>query len=147
MWHSFGTPRYLIRLLWYYSSDCHIQEGLGISLWDTRELSLRDHIWVLLQYAWFWLFYISFHHFCSRYSYSSHSRAYLWCATCFEGIISWLPWMSSLANCVQRRTLVSLLRDTFIMGWLSKHLMLGLCKRSEVLEYGDDICSTSLISL
>ena len=52
-WHSFGTPRYPIKLLWYYSSNCHIRAGLGISLWDTRELSLRDHTGVFLQYAQF----------------------------------------------------------------------------------------------
>ena len=88
MWHSFETPRYLIRLLWYYSSDCYKQAGLGISLWDTHEFSLRDYTGVLLQYAQFWLFYTLFHYFCSRYSYSSYLGAYLQYATCSEGIAS-----------------------------------------------------------
>ena len=65
-------------------------------------------------------------------SVSSHSGAYLWCATCPKGITSWLPQLSSSADCVQRRTLVSLLWDTFILGWLSKYPLLGLCKRSKV---------------
>ena len=65
---------------------CHSQLGLGISLWDPGELFHYDHKGVLLQYAQFWLFYTSFHHLYSRYSYSSHSEAYLQCATCSEGI-------------------------------------------------------------
>ena len=31
----------------------------------------------LFQYAWIWLFHTSFHHLCSRYLYSSHSRPYI----------------------------------------------------------------------
>jgi len=112
-----------------------------------RELSLRDYTGVLLQYTQIWLFYTSFHHLCSRYSYSSYSEAYLLGATHFEGITSWLPWMSMFEDCVQRRASISLLWDIFIVGWPSKHLMLGLRKRSEVSEYGDDICFTSLVLL
>ena len=94
-----------------------------------------------------WLFHTLFSHFCSRYTYCCHIGAYLQCATCPEGIAPWLPQLSSFANCIQRRTPVSLLWDTFILGWLSKHPLLKLCKRSKVPEYGDDICFTSLISL
>ena len=61
---------------------------LGISLWDPGQLSLLDHTGVLLQNARIWFFHTSFHHFCSRYTYSSHSGAYLRCATRSEGIAS-----------------------------------------------------------
>ena len=48
-----GTPRDSIELFQYCSTHYHSQSGLGISMWDTCELSLCDHIGVLLQYAWF----------------------------------------------------------------------------------------------
>ena len=35
-------------------------------------------------------------------------------------------------DCVQRRTLISILWDTFILGWPSKHPLLRLCKRYEI---------------
>ena len=86
-----GTPRDSIELFQYCSTHYHSQSGLGISMWDTRELSLCDHIGVLLHYAWFWFFCASVYYLCSRYTWSSHFGAYLWCATCSEGIASWLP--------------------------------------------------------
>ena len=48
-----GMPRDSIELFRYCSTHYHSQSGLGISMWDTRELSLCDHTGVLLQYAWF----------------------------------------------------------------------------------------------
>ena len=75
MWHSFETPQYPIGLLKYWSTDCHSQEGMGVSLWDPSELSLHDHTGVLLQYAWIRLFHTLFPYYCSRYLYSSHFGA------------------------------------------------------------------------
>ena len=119
-------------LLQYCSTHCHSQSEMGISMWDTHELSLHDHIEVLLQHARIQLFYTLFHHFCSSYTYRSHTGACLWCTTRFKGGVSWLPQFSSSANYVQRWTLVFLLWDTFFMGWSWKHSMLELCKRSEI---------------
>ena len=71
-------------------------------------------------------------HDISRYTYHSYPRSYIWGTTCSEGIASWLPRLWSSLNCVQRRASVSLLWDTFHIGWEAKHPMLGLCKRSEI---------------
>ena len=140
-WHSFGKPRYPIGLFWYYSSDCHTKAGLGISLWDTHELSICDHTGALLQYAQFWLFYTLFYYSCTRYPYCSYSRAYLQGTTCFEGIASWLPQMP-----MSKDELLSLFYKT-PSSWGDCQNMLGFCKSSKVPEYGDDICSPSLVSL
>ena len=68
----------------------------------SRSLVLRDHTWVLLQYARIWLLCTLFHHSCSRYIDCSHSGSYIRGATCSEGRDCWLPrlWLSS--DCVQR---------------------------------------------
>ena len=42
------------------------------------------------------------------------------------------PSCERLRICVQRRTLISLLWDTFFLGWPSKHPLLGLYQRSEI---------------
>ena len=107
---------------------------MGVSLWDPSELFHHDHIGVLLQYAQFRFISTSFHHFCSRYSSCSHSGAYLWCATRFKGIASWLPQLPSSADCVQRRTLISLLQDTFILGWPSNTPYLSFAKGPRFLN-------------
>ena len=97
-------------------------------MWDTHELSLNEHTGVLLQYAQFWFFCASVYYSCSRYTYSSHSVAYLQYATCSEGIASWLPQMSMSKDYVQRRTSVSLLWDTFFMGDRQNTSCLGFGK-------------------
>ena len=66
----------------------------------------------------------------------SHSESYIWGATHFEVTASWLLWLSSSADYVQKWILISFLWDPFILGWTSKHPLLGLCKRFEVSEYG-----------
>ena len=83
----------------------------------------------------------------SRYTYCSHSGDYFWDTTCSTGIASWLSRLSMFEDCVQGRTSISFLWDTFFMGWEPKHLMLRFCKRFEIPKHGDDICSPSIVSL
>ena len=49
--HSFGTPSHSIGLFRYWPSHCHLQLRLGVIVWHPSHLFLRDHTWVLLQYA------------------------------------------------------------------------------------------------
>ena len=67
-------------------------EGVG-SPFVTSQSAV--HTGVLLQYARIWLLHTSLFHFCSRYTYCSHTKAYLQWATRPEGIASWLPRLSS----------------------------------------------------
>ena len=131
-WCSIGAPRDSIRFFRYYYTHCHSQSGMGISIWDTRELSHRDHSGFLLQHAQFRYLYTSVCYAHSRYMYRSHAGHCFRDTTHSKHIASWLSLVSTSDDCVQRRTSVSLLWDTFFMGWSSKHLMLGLCKRSKV---------------
>ena len=147
IWHLFETSRDSIGLFRYYSTHCHSQSGMGISIWDIRKLSHRAHIGVLLQYAWFQYLYTSICYASSRYTYCSHSRYYFQDTTHFVGFAPWLPRLSMSEDCVQRRTSVSFLWDTFFMGWELKYLILKLCKRFEVPKHGDDFCSPSFVSL
>ena len=147
IWYSFGTPRGSIKLFWYCSNHCHSQSGMGISIWDTRAMSHRDHIGVLLQYAQFRYLYTSVCYADSRYTYRSHSGSYIRDTTRPTGSASWLPRLSASEDYVQRWDSVSFLWDTVFMGWALKHLMLKRCKRSEIPKVGDDICSPSTVSL
>ena len=106
--------------------------GVGSHYVATGHLSLHDHIGVLLQYAQIQLFSTSFCHLHLRYMHCSHSRSYTQGATYTEGRVYWLPPLWASKDYVQRCALVSLLWDTFILGWPSKHPLLALCKRFEV---------------
>ena len=61
---------------------------VGISMSDTRELSHRDHTRVLLQYAWFRYLYTLVCYIGLRYTYHSHTKAYLLCTTRSKGGVS-----------------------------------------------------------
>ena len=109
-----------------------IQSRLGVTMWHLDHLSLCDHTGVLLQHARIRYFSTSFCHSCLRYAHCSYSRSYIRGTTCTESSASWLPRLWSSEECVPRRTLVSFLWDTFILGWPSKHPLLRLCKRSQI---------------
>ena len=87
-WYSFGMPRGSIRFFRYCFTHCHSQSGMGISMWDTREMSHCDHSGVLLQHARFRYLYTSVCYVGSRYTYCSHSRYYFRNTTCFAGVAS-----------------------------------------------------------
>ena len=94
--------------------------------------SLHDHTWVLLQHAQIRYFRTSFCHSRLRYTHCSYFGSNIRGTTRTKGSTSWLPQLWSFEDCVQRQTLVSFLWDTFILGWLSKHPLLELCKRSKI---------------
>ena len=143
-WRTSPNVVFIRRAAWFYRIFPILFYALlftvedGISMWDTRELSHLDHLGVLLQHARFWYLYTSVCYVHSRYTYCSHSGHRFRDTTRSEGIASWLPRLSTSEDCAQRWTFVSFLWDTFFMGWSSKHLMLRLCKRSKVPNYGDD---------
>ena len=52
MWRSFETPGYPVEFCRQSSSCCHSNSGLGISTWETLEVSYRVYTRVLLKYIY-----------------------------------------------------------------------------------------------
>ena len=132
MWHSSRVPCYSFRLFQHSSPCHHSNSGLGISIWESLKVSHHVYTGVLLQYTQYRYLCTSICHYNLRYTYRSYLRSYIQGTTCSVGSASWLPWLWASSDCVQRRASVSLLWDTFHMGWEAKHPILELCKRSEV---------------
>ena len=128
MWCSFRRPYDSIGLFQYCSTHCHSQLGMGISMWDTGELSHHDHIGVLLQHARFRYLYTTVCYADSRYTYRSHSKSCFRDTTHSMGSASWLPSLSTSEDIVQGWTSVSFLWDIFFMGERQSTLCSGFAK-------------------
>ena len=105
--------------------------GMGISLWDTLEMSYRVYTGVLIQYTWYRYLYSSICHDIQRYIYRSHCRSYIQDTTCLEGIVSWLPRLSVSEDCPKMSFCLISVRHLLCRVSV-KHPMLGLCKRSKI---------------
>ena len=110
-WRSFGVPCDSVKLFWHSSTQCHSHSGMGISLWDTLEVSHHVHIGVLLQYAQYRYLCTSVYYGTPRYTYHSHSGSCIWDTTHPASSASWLPCLLASEDYVQRRAFVSLLWD------------------------------------
>ena len=88
---------------WFYQTFLILFYPLSFTigdenLSDTRELSHRDHVGVLLQYAQFRYLYTSVCYAYWRYTFCSHSGACFRDTTCSAGIASWLPPLSTFED-------------------------------------------------
>ena len=132
MWHSSGAPCYLVEFCQHSSPRCHLDSRVGISSWEIHKVSHCVYTGFLLQYTRYRYLCTSIYHNILRYTYRSYPRSYIWGTICSAGGASWLPWLWASSDCTQRQASVSLLWDTFHMGWYAKHPLLGLRKRPEV---------------
>ena len=69
-------------------SQSYSHSGMGISWWDTFEVSYYVHIGVLFQHARYRYLCASVCHDIQRYTYRSYSKSYIWDTTCSKGITS-----------------------------------------------------------
>ena len=77
-WCSFVTPGHSVGLLRHYFTRSHLDLGMGVPLWETREVSDRVHSRVLLQHAWHWYLCTLLCYHIPRYMYRSYSKSYIW---------------------------------------------------------------------
>ena len=81
-------------VMWFYQtfptlfSQSYSHSGMGISWWDTFEVSYYVHIGVLFQHARYRYLCASVCHDIQRYTYRSYSKSYIWDTTCSKGITS-----------------------------------------------------------
>ena len=80
-WHSSRMPGHSIKFLWHYATRCHSNSWIGISMWETRALSCRVYIGVLLQHTRHWYLCASIRYAILRYTYSSYPGSYCWGTT------------------------------------------------------------------
>ena len=132
MWRSTKAPYCSVRLFWHSSPYRHSNSGLGISLWETFEVSHRVYTGLLLQYTQYWYLCTSICHNIQRCTYRNYPGTYIRGTTCSEGNASCLTQLYASSDYVHRQVYVLLLWGTFHMGWEVKHPMLGLYKRSEI---------------
>ena len=91
------------------SPCCHSDLGLGISS--------CVYTGFLLQYTQYWYLCTSVCYYILKYTYCSYLESDIWGTTRFKGSASWLPLLWASWDCVQRRGSLSLLWDSFHMGW------------------------------
>ena len=70
-WHSSEMPSHSVEFLWHYATWCHLDSGMGISMWETRALSCRVYTTILLQHTWHRYPCASIRYAIQRYTYSS----------------------------------------------------------------------------
>ena len=107
-WCSFRAPSYSIRLSRHSTTWCYSDLRMGISMWETRAVSRRVYIGVLLRYTWHRYLCTLVFHYILRYTYRNYPGSYIWGITCSAGSASWLPQLYASPDCVQRQASVSL---------------------------------------
>ena len=98
-------------------SHCVAPRSLVI-LWSYRSFT-PICTYLILQYLSFL--------FCLRYAHCGHFRYCIRGAPCPEGSASWLPWLWSSEDCVQRWAYIFVLWDSVFLRWYSEHLLVDLC--------------------
>ena len=81
-WRSSGTPGSSVGFLWHYATRCHLDSGMGISLWETRSLSHRVYTGVLLRHTRHRYLCASVCYVIQRYTYNSYLES------CYRGTTS-----------------------------------------------------------
>ena len=92
-WRSSWAPCYSVRFFWHSSPCSRSDSGLGISTWESFEVSYHVYTGVLLQYTQYWYLCTSVCHYNSRYTYRSYPKSYTWGTTCSMSSTFWLPWL------------------------------------------------------
>ena len=81
LWSSSRTLGHSVRFLRHYTTRCHLDLGMGISLWETRVLSCCVYSGVLVQHTWNRYLCASVCIYIQRYTYHSYSGSYIWGTT------------------------------------------------------------------
>ena len=133
---------------WHWLSHCHSQSGMGVSLWRTYHLSSRADLRVLLQHARDWPLRTSFCYLCHTTGISIPITPQLVTNVLRVPRIEFPDYSScERLRIVSEDQLMSTFCERPSVGWAPVHLLLRLCKRPAVSEYGDDLCTLSFLTL